>query len=411
MSNDLLTTDMILNEALYHLDNELVMAKLVNRDYESQFGKPMKVGETIRIRRPVRGTVRTGATMQTQDITEGRTALTVATQVGADLEVSSVDLTMNISDFGKRYLRPQMIKIANTVDIAIHKELANNCPNWVGTPGQTINSFADYALAPQRLDELAVPTNDRVGVLSPADYWGTVGSITGLSGNAPVKEALQRSRLGYFAMTDTYMSQNVISHTVGAISGSEKVNGASQGTTYSAAKDTDYLSQTINIKGMTATTGTVKAGDVFTIANVYAVNPVTGDVQDFLRQFVVLSDATADGSGDATITISPAIITSGPYATCSAVPADSAALTFKGTASTAYKQNLVFHPDAVTLAVVPLIRPEGAVRVSTQSYKGISMRLIQGYDMGNDLSQWRFDLLHGVKATQPHLATRSNGSA
>jgi hypothetical protein len=154
----------------------------------------------------------------------------------------------------------------------------------------------------------------------------------------------------------------------------------------------------------------VKVGDVFTIDSVYAVNPVTGATQSFLRQFVVIDGGTNDGSGNATLTIAPAIITSGAYQTCSAVPSDGATITWKGTASTGYPQNVVFHPDAVTLAVVPLIKPEGAVRVATQSYKGLSMRLIQGFDMTNDLSQWRFDMLYGVKAIQPHLATRISGT-
>lgn len=410
MTNTLLTTDLILNEALYHLENELVISKLCNRDYEQQFGKPMRVGDTIRIRRPVRGTVRTGATMQTQDITEGRTALAVATQIGADIEVSSVDLTLKLPEFGERILRPQMIKIANQIDSDVYSELYKHCPNWVGTPGQTINSFADYALGPQRLDELAVPTNDRAGILSPADYWGTVGSVTALSADAPVRDALRRSSLGRYANTDTYMSQIVKAHTVGSWGTSPTVDQNTNFTTYAACKDTDYLSMTFLVDDLTNSTGTINAGDVFTIAGVYAVNPITGDTQDFLRQFVVITGATADSGGNASITISPAIITSGPYKTCSAAPADGDAITVKGSVSTSYRQNLVMHPDAVTLAVVPLVQPEGAVKVSQKSYKGLTMRLIQGYDMTNDLSQWRFDVLYGTKAIQPHLATRISGT-
>lgn len=414
MTNTLLTTDMILNEALFHLDNELVMAKLVNRDYENQFGKPMKNGETIRIRKPVRGVVRTGATMQTQDITEGRTSLTVATQIGADLEAASIDLTMNISDFGTRYLRPQMIKIANQVDQAVMNELWQHCPNWVGTPANTISTFAGYAAAPKRLDQLAVPAGDRVGVLSPDDYWGLVGSITALSANAPVREALTRSRLGFYGNTDTYMSQNVGTLTTGSWGSSGAINGANQNVTWASASQTDYTSQTLVLKTV-GNNATISVGDTFTIANVFAVNPITLTAQTFLRQFTVINAATADGSGNVTVTITPAIIVNNgasgsQYATCSAVPADGAAITWRGSASTTYGQSIVFHPDAVTLAVVPMVRPEGAVRVSQQSYKGISARLIQGYDMTNDLAQWRFDLLYGVKATQPHLACRVNGA-
>lgn len=411
MANTILTSDIILKEMLFLLDNELVMLGLVNRDYDQKFSGPMKPGSQIRVARPIKGQVRTGKTQSVQDTQEGSLSFAVGTQIGADLDMGSVDMTLSISNFSERYLHPQALLLANTLDIAAHDELRWHCPNWVGTPGQTVNSYADYALAPQRLDELSVPHNkDWAGILSPADYWGTVGSVTALSADAPVKSALQKSNLGRFANTDTYMSQNVRAHTTGAFSGSEQVDGGTQGATYDSVRTSTYLSQTLNIKGMTNTTGTVRKGDVFTIAGVYAVNSVTGDTLDFLRQFVAIADATADGSGKAAVTISPAIITSGPYKTCSAVPTDSANITFKGSASTSYRQNMVFHPDAITLAVPPLFKPPGAVKVSTQTYKGISMRLIEGYDIVNDDALWRFDILYGVLAQQPHLATRLSGT-
>ena len=426
MTNTLLTSDIILKEALLHLENELVISKICNRDYEAPFahgnGVAGKPGDTIRIRKPVRGQIRTGSTMQVQDVLEGRTSLTVGTMIGADLQFSSQDLTLRIEDFGPRYLRPQMIKLANKIDTDVMAELVQHCPNWQGTPGQTINSFQDYAIAPQRLDELAVPSRGRSGILSPADYWGTIGNITTLSANAPVKSALQESILGRFANTDTYMTQNIATQTVGTWGASPVLNSASgvQTTTYATVMANNYSEQTINVSGLTASTGTIVAGDVFTLSSVFAVNPITLATQSFLRQFCVVAGATADASGNATITITPPIIpvssTNPPasgsqYATVSVAPATNAAITVKGTASTTYNQNIVLDPDAVTLAVVPLIRPQGAVKVETQTYKGLSMRLITGYDITNDLSPWRFDVFYGTRATQPNLACRLSGTA
>ncbi len=425
MTNTLLTSDIILKEALLHLENELGISKVCNRDYEAAFansaGLAGKPGDTIRIRKPVRGVVRVGSTMQVQDVQEGKTTLVTTTQIGADLEFSSTDLTLRIEDFGTRYLRPQMIKLANKIDLDVMTELVTHCPNWQGTPGNTINSFPDYYLAPQRLDELSVPVADRAGFLSPADYWGTVGSVTALSADAPVKSALENSKLGRYANTDTYMTQNIVSTTVGTWGASPVMTVASgvQSTTYAAVMGNNYSEQTISVSGLTASTGVVTAGDVFTISSVFAVNPITLATQPFLRQFCVVTGATADASGNASITITPPIIvvstttppaTGSQYATVNAAPAAGAAITVKGTASTTYPQNVVLNPDAVTLAVVPLIRPQGAVKVETQSYKGISMRLITGYDITNDLSPWRFDILYGFRATQPHLACRLSGT-
>lgn len=432
MTNTLLTSDIILKEMLLHLENELVISKICNRDYEAPFahgdGIAGKPGDTIRIRKPVRGQIRVGQTMQVQDIQEGRTSLVVGKQIGADLQFSSQDLTLRVEDFGTRYLRPQAIKLANQIDIDVMTELVQHCPNWQGTPGSTVASFASYARGPQRLDELAAPSGERDGILSPADYWGTIGSVTALSADAPVRSALQKSSLGRYANTDTYMSQNVIQQTVGTWASTSPIMSASSGvqsTTYAAVMANNYSEQSINISGLTASVSTINIGDVFTISGVFAVNPITLATQSFLRQFVVVGNAsnanaatTADASGNATVYISPPIIpvsstnpplTGSQYATVATAPAASTAITVKGTSATSYAQNIVLHPDAVTLAVVPLIKPEGAVRVQRETYKGISMRLITGYDITNDLTPWRFDVFYGFRATQGNLACRLSG--
>jgi hypothetical protein len=414
VANSLLTTDLLLSEALMHLDNELVLAQKCNRDYEQEFGGPMKPGDTIRIRRPVRGTVRTGATRVVQDVVEGRTTMTVATQIGADLDFSSVDMTLTVDKFSERYIRPQMIKLANEIDAALHTELVNNTWNWVGTPGQTINSFNDFAAGPLRLDLGSVPTTDRIAILSPTDHWALLGSQTGLYISDVAKTALQRAKLGTYAGVEVFQSQNVKTHTNGTWSGSSpiaEIDNGTLSTTYASAKDS--WTMTIHIDGLTSTTGTVLLGDVFTIENVYAVNVITGETLPHLQQFVVRESVTADGTGDADVVISPPIITSGPYKTCNAAAVDGANIVVIGSVNTGYAQNIVMHKDAITLAVPPMFKPTGAgvSSVSVKTYKGISMRLIEGYDFNNDLAGWRFDLLYGVKATEPNLATRISGAS
>jgi hypothetical protein len=410
-TNTLLTNDVILKEGMMHLTNNLVISKLANRDFNTDFGGNTKNGDTIRIARPVRGVVRTGATMQAQDITEGRETLTIANQVGADLEFTSKDLTLSVDQFSERILKPQMISIANAVDLAVMNELVNKTPNWVGTPGQIVNSFSDFAPAPQRLDELSVPAG-RIAVLSPADHWGMLGSLSGIYVQSTAKSALEKAKMPTIGDVEMYMSQNVITHTNGTWSGGSpiaEIDNGTLSTTYAASKDT--WTMTIHIDGLTANTGTVLVGDVFTIENVYAVNPVTGAALSWLREFVVRESVTADGTGDADVVISPPIITSGAYKTCSAAAVDGANITLKGSVNTSYNQSVVFHPDAITLAIPTMVKPQGAAWCEQRSYEGFNLRLIQGYDMVNDLPQWRFDMLYGVKAHQPWLSTRLSGSS
>lgn len=407
-TNTLLTNSIILKEAMMLLDNNLVITKLVNRDFEPNFGTETKNGESIRLARPIRGQVRTGATMQAQDITEGSETLAIVQQIGADLEFTSRDLTLSVDKFAERIIKPQMVSIANYLDGQLMTELSNKTYNWAGTPGNVINSYQDLALAPQYLDEMSVPRDRRVGILSPGDHWALVPNVAGLFIQDTAKTALTKAKLPMVGDLDMYMSQNVVTHTNGSWGTTPVLNNGTLSVTYATAKDT--WTQTLTIAGLTNTTGTVAVGDVFTLAGVFAVNQITGATLDFLRQFTVRTGCTADGSGNGSIVVSPPIITSGAYKTCSAAPAGNATITIKGAASTAYKQNLVFHPDAITLAVPKMYKPQGAAWCETQSYEGLNLRLTQGYDIVNDIPQWRFDLIYALKAHQPWLSTRVSGT-
>ena len=414
-TNTTLTADIIAKEALMHLDNNLVFAKQVFRGYESDFAKKVngyEVGETISIRRPTDFTVRTDATMATQNVTEGKIALTVNQRRGVDFEFTSQDLTLKIGEIGERVIKPAMIQLANSVDTFL-AGLYKSVPNWVGVSGQVVDSYKDFAVAPQRLDELAVPQDSRSGVLSPADHWGLLGTQTGLFIQDAAKGAYREGSLGKIGGVDTYMSQNILTHTAGTRTNAA-VDGSITSATIAYSDVMNSMTQTIHMDGL-GTTKTIKAGDVFTIAGVYAVNPVTKAALPFLKQFVVVSDATSDAvtTGDADITIYPAMIWSGAFQNVSVqgvTDLDNQTVTWMSAASAQDRQNLVFHKNAFALVMVPLVEPPGAVQVSRQSYKGTSVRIIPVYDGTNDISKWRCDILFGGTAIDPRLATRLSGT-
>jgi len=405
MSNSVLTIDVIAKEALRILDNELVMAKQVYRGLESEFGNALngyEAGDTVSIRRPTDFTVRDGAVSVNQDIVEGKVAITVDKQKGVDFGFTSKELTLNIGEVSDRYIKPAMIQLANQVDSDI-MGLYKYVPNWVGTAGQTINSYADFAKGPERLDEYAVPS-ERSAVLSPADHWGLLGSQTALYIQDAAKGAYRNGSLGMIGGVDTYMAQNVPTHIVGSDVTTVTVNQAitSATTTYAAVKDT--MQQTITIAG-----GNLNPGDVFTIADVNAVNPVTKANLGFAKQFTVISYSSN------TLVFYPAMIWSGAFqnvaVTTGVTDLDTKAITAIGTAGASYRQNMIFHKNAFALAMVPMISPPGAPSVSRQSYKGTSVRLIPTYDGTNDRSNFRLDILYGVKAIDPRLATRISGTS
>lgn len=413
MANTIITPTIIAREALMQLENNLVMGSNVHREYKREF---VKVGATVNIRKPVKFEVYDGATRVHQDVQEANTNISVDQRKHVSWGFGTQDLTLSIEEYSERYIKPATIALANKVDRDLCS-LYDDVFNWVGTPGQNINSFADFALAPQRLDEMAVPT-PRMSVMSPTDYWAMTGNLTGLQIERPAEVAYRRGLLGNVAGFTISMDQNIRSHTTGTFTtGSTPLtNGAAQTVAYSAATQATW-SQSLVTDGWANSTLVLTAGDVFTIAGAFAVNPVPGDnadgkdAQSFLQQFVALSDVTSDGSGNATITMSPPMITSGPYQTVSANPGDGAAIVPLGTEATAYLQNLAFHKNAFALVTVPLEMPDGATFKARESKNGLSIRVIKDYDINNDEDVIRLDILYGRKTIFPDLATRVSGTA
>lgn len=405
-TNVTLTADIIAKAAIMQLDNNLVMAKQVFRGYEEEFAKNVngyEVGSTITIRRPMDFTVRDGAVMNVQDVTEGKFTMTVDKRKGVDFEFTSQDLTLNIKQLSDRVIKPGMIQLANQVDADLMAQYVN-VPNWVGTPGQTINSFSDFAKGPERMDEGAIALDDRSAVLSPADHWGLLGSQTSLYIQDAAKGAYRNGSLGMIGGVDTYMSQNVPTHTVGSDVTTVTVNQSVITTTISYTDVKDSNQQTITIAG-----GTLNAGDVFTIADVYDVNPVTKTSTGYLKNFTVVSYAANS------LVFSPAILWTGAHKTAAITSGvtdlTGKAMVFQGTASTGYRQNMIFRKNAFALVSVPLIAPPGANDVSRQSYKGLNVRVIPVYDGTNDVSRWRLDMLYGVKTVDARQAVRISGTA
>lgn len=415
MANAPLTIDVIAKEALMILDNELAAAKAVHRGFEKEFGNAMngyEAGDTVSIKRPTDFTVRSGATASAQDVVEGKVGITVDQQKGVDFAFTSAEMTLDIKDLSERVIKPAMVQLANNVDSAV-LALASSVPNWVGTLGQTVNSFADFALAPQRLDEQSVMQDGRTAFLSPADHWGLLGNQTGLYVNSIANPAYREGSLGKIGGVQTQMSQNVQSITTGTRAGTILVDLSITTSTIAYADVKNTMTQTIHIDGLTGATDTIAAGEVFTIAGVYAVNPVTKARLPWLKEFVVTTAATA-ASNETDLVIYPAMIWSGAFQNVSVVGVsdlNNQAVTFKGSASTTYPQNVVFHKNAFALAMVPMVRPPGAVDVARESYKGTSVRLIPFYNGSTDVSTFRLDVLYGVKAIDPRLATRISGTS
>jgi len=325
--------------------------------------------------------------------------LTLATQKGIDINFTSAELTMSLDDFSERILKPAMARLASEID-KLGCALFADVYQLVGTPGTTPSDALTVLYAGQKLDEMAAPRDGlRAIVYNPAAMAKTVDGLKGLFHSAreisdQYKRGLVVDSLGFtFAM-----DQNINILTCGTRSGTILTNGAAtEGDT------------TISLDGFGGATQTVVAGDVFTLAGIYAVNPETGMSTGALQQFVCTQTTAASGSAIAALPISPSLITVAPKATVSALPGDGVAVTFVGTASTAYPQNLAFHRDAFCLASADLEMPKGVDFAAREVYDGISMRIVRAYDINNDQFPCRIDTYLGWKTIRPELACRIIG--
>jgi hypothetical protein len=393
---------MVTLEALRVLHGNLAFVKNVNRGYDDAFAREgAKIGDTLRIRKPPKYTVRTGRVMSAQNSTETYVSLPVTNQKGVDLNFTSAEFTMQVDDFSSRFLKPSMAVLASTIDYdALSMTL--NVFNSVGSPGTTPATYQVWGDANAKLDDNLAPRDgDRTAILNPQAMARTVDGLKGLFQAGDAIADQYRSGVMTRAIDLKWaIDQNTRNATMGTRDGTISVTTAVlTGATQIAL---DYT-------GGTSAAATITAGEVFTIGSVFAVNDETKQTLTSLKQFVVTTTTTAASSQWLTLPISPTIYGSGSGAlqNVSALPADNAAITLYGTtSSTVYPQNLIFHKDAFTFATADLKLPSNQQMAARKSMDGISMRIWEGADVVNDQFPTRSDVLYGYVATYPELACR-----
>ena len=404
MSNSILTIDMITRKALEILENNLVLTRNVNRQYDDSFAvEGAKIGSTLRIRLPDRALVTDGAALQVQDDNEQFTTLSVNSQKHIGVNFTSAELTMQLDDFAERVLKPRISQLASSIDADVANAYKSIFAS-VGTPGTVPSTSLVLLQAQQKLNEAAAVMSPRYATVNPAANAGLVEGMKGLFNPTDTVSKQFRNGMmgtGVLGFDEVNMSQSIKVHTTGTRSTSDTILVNGNVSTQGQA--------TISIDGGTAS-ATVVVGDVFTIADVYAVNPQTRESTGSLQQFVVTAASTASSGAWTNIAISPAMYTSSSaLATIDAFPVDGKAVTFVGAASTAYPQNLIYHKDAITFATADLLLPQGVDMAARAVHNGISLRIVRQYDINNDRMPCRIDVLYGYSAIRPQMACRMWG--
>jgi P22 coat protein - gene protein 5 len=397
---------MITQEALMILENELNGAKHFDRQYDDRFGvEGAKIGNILNLRKPPRFLTSLGQALQLEDATETSVPLVLTQQRQCAIAFTSQELGLQVDDFTKRFIRPQVATMANMVDFDALGQYVN-VYNEIGIPGTVPSTRLIYLQANQRLNEEAAPFKDRVNVMTPAQNTYLVDAQAGLfQASDKIREQYNSGRQGLGLGVDSMIDQNCRNQVVGKQGGTPVVNGSGQ------------TGNSLITNGWTANAAILNAGDIISIgtltSGVLAVNPQNRQSTGALRQFVVTSNVTADGSGNATIPISGpsgfGIVTAGPFQTVTQSPTTNMAINVQGAASTSSLRGLMFVSDeafAMGCADLPLY---GGVdigeRVASKEI-GMSIRMLRAYDIFEDRAPCRLDILYGFVTKYPELAVR-----
>ena len=411
MANTVVTSTYIATETMRVLHNESAFLGAINTQYDPMFAKQgAKAGSTVYARRPVQFTVRSGATANIQDVNETTVPVVMQPEFGIDFQFSDFDLTLSLDNFRERYIMPAGKRLASELDYRIGQAMYQAVANFSGTPGTPPATAAALLNAAVYLDNHAAPRSDRIAALTPAANAAMVSGMSGLfNDQATLGRQLKGGMMATNLGLDFTMSQNLPAHTAGTQGGTPLVNGANQGLINSGSTDNPYGATTSLVTdGWTAAVAQrLNVGDVFTLANVFEVNPETKQSTGNLRRFVVTAAASSDVSGNLTAIISPAIIAGGAYQNVTARPADNAAITVvSGTSAQQTLQNILFHKDAFTMVTADMDVPGGMDMAERVNFDGVSLRFVRGFDITNNRRISRFDILAGYAAVRPEWAVR-----
>jgi hypothetical protein len=385
-------------------EDNLMFSKSIAKADESDFdGKNgYKAGETIHINLPMRSTPTSAfdQTLTIQDIVETTKPLTlnIISSQAFEINTSEFATEIGLKSVMSRIIKPAAVSMAHDFENKVLAQATDAIFNSVGTPGANTFDPDVILYARQKLNENLCPKNsdERFFLFNSRAGRAAVGARKGLFQSSA--EIAKQYKEGYIGMADGFNwleSEMTQTHT----------NGNDVVFEVRTTVETQGQS-TLVVEALTTTTGTVTKGTVFTIAGVYAVHPQTKEVLPELQQFVVTANKTADGSGYATLDISPAVYTTGPLKNVDAFPQDGAAITPVGSASTAYKQNIAFHKNSFRLATVPLIMPQKAEFAEQYTYNGITMAVVYDWDQLKRSMVLRMDVLGGLCAERPEWACR-----
>lgn len=455
MANTLITTSYLTNESLDVLENNVVFAAGVNRQYSDEFAqKDFKIGATCNVRRPARYVGSFGPNLSVEDTNQTYLPVSINYQFHVDAQFTTADMALQMAEFRPGVLVPAIATVFNRIDSdGLYFAYQNTAlsGNALGTAVSTYKAFSDARaiLALEGAPKGKTPE----AIIDPLSNSSMADSLKGLFN--PQMDLSKNFRMGCIAMktagADWYEDQNVPLFTGGALGGSPVLAGITPAAVGSGLIGTGWAQTGIwNTQGWTASAAArVTVGDVLQVAGLYPVNPQNrGQYGKTTKQFVVIAPAgyapmtgpalpggpafapatltngtfnaatgvySSKSDGTLTLFVAEVAITGGQFQNCVTTAAftGTPAITVNGgvAASSQGTQNIIMHKDAFALAFVDLPLPRGVQEAARANSKdvGMSIRVVTQYTINNDALPTRFDVAYGYSSLYRQQAYRVNG--
>jgi hypothetical protein len=373
-ANVLITADTLAREGVMALERTIVSPRLVYRDATQDFTGGAK-GDTVVLRKPstfVADEFDGDTTLQYG--AESSVNLTLDYHFDVSFPLTARDLTLSLDDFTGQFVAPAMRAISKSVGDYVASQYIG-IPYFAGTAGTPPAELADLTGPGEVLDSNFAPPDDRFGLVSSRTKASmlSIPEVVSAEKRGDNGTALRTASVGNVMNIEYFMDHTVKTHTCGTWqAGTCVVDG-----------DVDADATTMDIDGGVGTETLLK-GDIFTVAG------VTG-------QYVVTANATATAGAATGVAFYPAAPTGG-------FPDDSAI-----TIIASHTANIIAHPHAIALALVPPNVPRSNVDAAYMNYNGVSMRVVIGWDPAKQQDVVSFGVLAGAALIQPELACRLLG--
>lgn len=406
-TNQYLTIQKVTKESLEVLLNSTEFIKHINTEYRSEFAQTgAKIGQRLQVRKPIPWVVEEGPGFNPRPFVEEWVDLEITRHQHCDMSFGMYEQTLNIENYSKRYIKPRVSELGNAMDYGAMMMTYWQVGNSIGG-GVPPNTWDTYSYAKAILDQYATPKMDRYVMVSPWENSAIVIDNKALFNSVPqIKDQYESGDMWRTLGANWLMDQNMPIHTTGPRGGTPVVDGAGQ------------TGGILRVRGFTAAAALrLRRGDTFQLGlpgtpaagDVYGVNPRNRATIGRLQDFTCMTDVYSDAAGIALIPINPPIILEpDPRQTVTLAPPDAKVLTFRGTASTAYAQNLFYQRDAFTLASVDFEPPQGEVRWSraVDPEVGVTVQAAAQFDIRAYQNLSRLDDLWGATGLRPECCVR-----